>query len=168
MLQIQANTRLSHTPPSTSLCFTQAALNDCRSSNLVFRVKNGADDVRLSVEDRGVDSPGHRKRVLDPRYLEIASGLNDDWGAMKMFALADETLGRASPEEIPFLACPSQGPIPFNVQYGDWSLEARGIHSVPNSLKIIHSEGIHVPLMRKPRFLRFEVLHDISFDRIRP
>lgn len=75
-----ANGTLTHTPPSTWLCYTGTGASGAASSNLIGGWGNGlpfySDDDYLSlwVTEGGSDQTGHRRWILDPFLGKIAYG----------------------------------------------------------------------------------------------
>lgn len=83
-LVIAANKKLNHHPDSSWDCFTEDALTGCSSSNIY--IFSGGDPLSVPSEsiinaymtDKGVDSLGHRRWLIDPWLAHISFGRVDD------------------------------------------------------------------------------------------
>lgn len=107
---------LSHTPPQTWACWTQAGADAANRSNL-YLGRSGASAVAGYMDDEGVPSLGHRRWILFPPQVQIGTGSTD-------FTNALDVVGGfgprpASPE---YVAWPPPGFVPYQVVYNTWSL----------------------------------------------
>jgi uncharacterized protein YkwD len=59
------NGSISHTPPSSWRCYSEAGAMGAASSNLAIGTRDAADAIDLFVGDAGVPSLGHRRWVLN-------------------------------------------------------------------------------------------------------
>lgn len=73
---------LSHDPPPSWKCYSSEGAEGAGSSNL-YLGSSGASAMLGYVEDRGVESLGHRHWLLDPGAIEFGSG--STWGSNALY-----------------------------------------------------------------------------------
>ncbi|MGK0362920.1 MAG: hypothetical protein ACI9U2_005242 [Bradymonadia bacterium] len=134
---LKALGRLDHAPPDSTACYdpVQAA----GRSNLA--IGGGmADSVDLYVDDRGVDTLGHRRWVLEPGLGATAFGISGRYSCMDVFTGG----GDAS---VPFIAWPPPGYMPLDGAAGEWSISLWGRRVTPDSvLRIDTGDGTSTQL----------------------
>ncbi|MXP09826.1 CAP domain-containing protein [Pseudoblastomonas halimionae] len=134
-LMMVANNALSHDPPSSWSCWTQAGRDAAASGNLAFRSGSFGQNFMVfagwmdEVDNLSIDSVGHRRWILDPFLTHTAFGrvVTSSGGGgyrsasvMRVFDLA--TSG-ATPSGLPDWYAYPQGDYP--AKYYD----TRAIHS---------------------------------------
>ena len=115
------NLQLSHTPPQSWDCWSQQAYDGCNSSNIHVGWAKGSDlsqeesseIVDSFMRDKGVDSIGHRRWLLDPWLGHISFGRADYTDGNGTFVLGaaikvihDDTPDVANLLDIDFVAYP--------------------------------------------------------------
>lgn len=113
--------QLSHTPPQSWDCWSQQAYDGCNSSNIHVGWAKGSDlsqeesseIVDSFMRDKGVDSIGHRRWLLDPWLGHISFGRADYTDGNGTFVLGaaikvihDDTPDVADLLDIDFVAYP--------------------------------------------------------------
>ena len=134
-----ANGGLEHHPAAGSLCYTSDAATACGSSNLAMGTRNGADDITLYIDDRGIDSLGHRRWCLNPTGYEYGLGRKYNYGALKTFYTRSGDY-----EDIPMNAYPPQGPFPVELIPPDWSFNLNSkvmMNKAPKSVTVKRNDG---------------------------
>lgn len=119
-LMIKANNNLSHNPPTSWTCYTEAGKEAAASGNIAL----GASDVQnmdLWMEDGGTGNErvGHRRWILFSNASKFGFGSTDRSGTLWVINNdADFILPAGTPE---FIAWPPQGYVPKQVVYPRWS-----------------------------------------------
>lgn len=76
-LMMDANSALSHEPPTTWLCYSAAGATAAGSSDLSLgtpSLNQGIGGIRLYITDQGITTLGHRRWVLYSRLAVVGSG----------------------------------------------------------------------------------------------
>lgn len=116
-LMMKSNGTLSHSPPNTWSCYSEAGKEGAGNS-LLTQTKN-AEAVDSYIRDQGSDNGpvGHRRWLLWPKLQEIGIGNTDATNAVWV-------LGNAGtpPADTPdFIAWPPEGHSPKQLAYQRWS-----------------------------------------------
>lgn len=129
-LMFSANQMLSHSPPSSWLCWTQAGADAAGNSNIALGFGNdaaaGPGAVDLYMDDGGTNNTaaGHRRWVQYPPQVQMASGsipYNPQWASNALWVLGAFGTRPPTPSGV---AWPSRGYVPWQVLPGDsnrWS-----------------------------------------------
>ncbi|MCB9544411.1 MAG: hypothetical protein H6706_00785 [Myxococcales bacterium] len=104
---------LSHDPPPGTRCYDP--IQSAGQSNLA-QGTGMADSVDLYVGDRGVDSLGHRRWVLEPGLSGTAFGQRGVFGCMDVSQVGE---ARVLPDAV---AWPPAGFVPVAAAEGRWSI----------------------------------------------
>jgi uncharacterized protein YkwD len=124
-LLMAANSRLSHAPGTDWRCYTAAGKAGAGSSNLAGGM-DGPEAIDAYMDDGGGNNApvGHRRWILHPPRLEMASGDVPGWNALYVFGKTG-----ARPSGVNFVAYPSPGFFPRDLlpRSRRWSF------SVPNA-----------------------------------
>jgi uncharacterized protein YkwD len=123
-LMMSANGTLSHTPPRSWRCWTQAGAANARRSNLALSYPSitSAGLVQLYMSDPGAGNGavGHRRWLLNPASTVMGNGSTDTANAMTV--IGPTAAGRPNPT---WVSWPSAGYFPSSLEPGGrWSLSA--------------------------------------------
>lgn len=110
------NGRLDHDPPESWHCYSNAGAMGARTSNLALGVWASADTIDLYIEDRGVDSLGHRRWVLSGSLGRVGIGFAGNAGCLSVFDASGSTDRR-------WIAWPPPGPVPSETTQAWWSFQ---------------------------------------------
>jgi len=108
-LIMKANTTMSHTPSSSSQCYSDEGYRGSSSSDLYagYRNNDPAKEVVEWIDDSSnastVSAVGHRRWLLNPFSLYMSYGQIEGWSALKVFNFGDSASGTAN---IDFIAFP--------------------------------------------------------------
>ena len=134
------NSRLSHTPESSSLCYTAGAYTAASTSNLALGTQSSAQTIDLYINDNGVASLGHRRWVLHNTNSQYGLGFRRRAGVMKVIGVLK------NPSYSPlFVAYPGPGPFPIKLIYRQWSIHANGLTS-NSTVTLTRNDGINIPI----------------------
>lgn len=111
------NGSLSHSPPESWRCYTAAGAAGAGSSNLALGTSNSADTIDLYVDDRGVDSLGHRRWVLNGPLGRVGIGFAGNAGCLSVFDTSASTTRT-------WIAWPPPGPAPRETTSAWWSFQS--------------------------------------------
>jgi Cysteine-rich secretory protein family len=121
-LMMAANGQLSHGPPNSWKCYSDAGKSGAGSSNLAGG-NDGPDAMDAYMRDNGGNNApvGHRRWMLYPPRLEMASGDVPNWNALFVFG---KTGSRpSSPNFVPY---PNPGFFPRPLNSLRWSFSMSG------------------------------------------
>lgn len=126
-LMMSANNSLSHSPPSTWLCYTAAGAEGASKSNLGLG-HSGAEGVSEgAIREAGSNNApvGHRRWVLYPQTTRMGVGdvpaTGNQYSGTAVW-VQDGNFGAARPTvRDTFVAWPPKGYVPYNVVYPRWS-----------------------------------------------
>jgi hypothetical protein len=126
-LMMSANGALSHTPPTSWLCYTAEGAAGAGSSNIALGIRGvGAIDGYMSDPGAGNTAVGHRRWILYPPRSGMATGdipsVTGNWPANTLYVFGPTTTRPATPNGI---AWPAAGFVPYqNLPSGSnrWSL----------------------------------------------
>ena len=130
-LLMYANQQLSHTPPNTWTCWTQAGRDAAEASNLSLG-SLGWDAVHAQMIDNGDNNApvGHRRWLLYPQTQEMGTGdLPATAGDSATNALWHDDNRRFAPRPATresFVAWPPPGHVPHPVVAPRWSFSYPG------------------------------------------
>ncbi|HEY3178495.1 MAG TPA: CAP domain-containing protein [Casimicrobiaceae bacterium] len=113
-LMMSANNALSHTPPSTWLCYSELGANGAMSSNIALGIR-GVDAIDAYMDDYGTNNPavGHRRWVLFPPRASMTTGDISEGSqrpANALFVFGTQAPRPATPNGI---AWPPAGVVPY-------------------------------------------------------
>jgi hypothetical protein len=109
-LMMRANNDLSHTPPTTWLCYTQAGADAAGSSNISGGQAVSSVDAYM-IDDRNPTTLGHRRWVLSNSLGPIGIGGTDKASCMN-------TLDGTGKAGKAWMAWPAAGTIPLQALNG--------------------------------------------------
>ncbi len=125
---------ISHYPPTSSPCWTQAGYDGAKSSNLGLGV-HGVNAVSAYVMDSGSNNAivGHRWWLLHPMLKTVTSGDIPASAGKSSGNSLNVTSNYSSPPSAArdgFVAWPPPGYVPDDVIYPRWSVMAYGYGTV--------------------------------------
>lgn len=139
-----ANNSLSHTPPNTWLCYTDAGAGASAKSNL-YQGQMGWGAVEGYINE--ADDLGHRRWVLFPALQRFGTG--DIPGTTPYNALYVIT-GDAPPATITmrdgFTAWPPKGFVPYKFAFPVWSFSLAGADFSGATVAVTDGTGANVPV----------------------
>ncbi len=114
---MKANSQLSHTPPNTWTCWTQAGYDGANTSNLAMG-SHGSNSVTLFMTDNGTNNKavGHRRWILHSAKTQFSYGTTD--ATMSLGCIGTAGGNTLIPE---FIAYPPKGFMPQNLVFARWS-----------------------------------------------
>lgn len=125
-LMMEANSQLSHSPPSSWSCYTADGATAAGSANLALG-NAGPNAVRAYIADSGTASLGHRRWVLYSRLGEVGTG--DTTRANALWVFGGTVAAPASIAETG-VAWPARGYVPWTSKVADpshpWSFSLPG------------------------------------------
>jgi hypothetical protein len=136
-LIFSANQNLSHDPPSSWICWTQAGHDGAGNSNIALGYGNnaaaGTGAVDLYMDDLGTNNTavGHRRWVLYPPQAQMDSGsipYNPQWAANALWVFAGWGSRPPTPNGVTW---PSRGYVPWQLlpaQSNRWSFSWPNAH----------------------------------------
>jgi len=116
-LMMHANNALSHGPPKTWKCYTDAGAKSAGSSNLALGTKTIPAAIDLFIADPGTPSLGHRRWCLNPPLGKTGFGAFGKGGAMHAF-------GKGNSYAPAYVTYPAPGPYPAALVKGPWSFSS--------------------------------------------
>jgi hypothetical protein len=145
-LMMRANNTLSHMPPTTWTCYTQAGADAAGSSNISGG--QAVSSVDLYMTDPGnATTLGHRRWVLSNSLGPIGIGGTDKASCM-------HTLGGTGKAGKPWMAWPAEGSIPIqamtasrnqSVDKTGWSIQSEKI-DLTNAMVTVTVDGASQPV----------------------
>jgi len=123
-LIMNANSDLSHSPPTNWLCWTQAGSNGAGSSNLALGAHaSGAISLYMIDPGGGNEPAGHRRWILYSRATKFGTGSTSSNAANALFVFGPT----ATPPSLPaFIAYPCEGFFPRSLTPTRWSFGIPG------------------------------------------
>ena len=114
---MKANSQLSHTPPNTWTCWTQAGYDGANTSNLAMG-SHGSNSVTLFMTDNGANNKavGHRRWILHSAKTQFSYGTTD--ASMSLGCIGTAGGNTLIPE---YIAYPPKGYVPQNLVFARWS-----------------------------------------------
>ena len=123
-LMMSVNNQLSHSPPSTWICYSTDGYDAAQHSNLALGA-DGWDAINLYFADYGTGSVGHRRWIIYPQTQHMGTGdlPNDGAGrAANALWIMDEHLWDPRPStREEYVAWPPPGYVPYQVVCPYWS-----------------------------------------------
>ncbi|MCU0443231.1 MAG: CAP domain-containing protein [Bacteroidia bacterium] len=151
-LMMKANNALSHFPPTSWSCYTQAGADAARNGNIAF----GASDVNnidLWIEDEGNNNTevGHRRWMLYSRASDFGFGCTNNTATL--WVINSNSLSNPIPANTPeFIAWPPKGFIPKQVVYPRWSFSIPApsypfqVDFTNTTVTMTNAAGVQIPL----------------------
>lgn len=156
-LVMSTNNSLSHTPPSSWNCWSQAAYDAASSSNIAIG-SNGAQAVTNYVYDNGSNNAavGHRRWILHPQTQNMGTGdvpsgtFNGSSvsSANSIWVFDSHTYDTRPPVRDDFIAWPPKGYVPYPVVYGRWSLSHTQAN-FSNASVTVSKGGVNIPVSKE-------------------
>lgn len=119
-LMMEANSQLSHAPPSTWACYSADGAEAASKSNIALGYSNGPQTIVGYIVDPGGNNTavGHRSWILDPLRKTMGSGTTARGNALWV-------IGGSHPasNNLPVVAWPPSGYFPVQLEpAGRWSV----------------------------------------------
>lgn len=140
-LMQDANSQLSHNPPTTWSCYTSLGASGCGSSNLALGyTASSAITAFIKDEGSGNQVVGHRRWILHSRKQYFSYGSTN--GAMALYVFRSDTNS-----VIPsFIAYPPKGYIPYTLVPSRWSLSIPNANFSGATVSMTNAAGTAVPV----------------------
>ncbi len=148
-LMMEANGSLSHSPPTTWICYTDAGKSAAGKSDiaLAFPTINPVKSVDLYMKDPGDSNQaaGHRRWILNPPTSSMAFGMTTAASAIQVIGLSQDNT--ANPAWVQW---PSDGYFPDAIEpNGRWSLSSgNNTASFTNATVTVTHNGTNVPVTK--------------------
>jgi len=140
-LMMDANSQLSHSPPTSWTCYSADGATAAGSSNLALG-NAGPNAVRAYIADSGTTSLGHRRWVLYSRLGEVGTG--DTTRANVLWVFGGTVAAPASVAETG-VAWPARGYVPWTSKVADpshpWSFSLPGADFSGASVAMSNDQG---------------------------
>ena len=140
-LMMDANSQLSHSPPTSWSCYTADGATAAGSSNLALG-NAGPNAVRAYTADSGTSSLGHRRWVLYSRLGEVGTG--DTTRANSLWVFGGTVTAPATVAETG-VAWPARGYVPWTTKVADpshpWSFSLPGADFSGASVTMSNDQG---------------------------
>ena len=143
-LIMRANNQLSHTPPSSWLCWTSTGYTGAGSSNLSLG-NHSVNAVMSQIRDDGANnsSAGHRRWILYSPRTKFSYGTTSNTMALYVFISGSNT-------QIPeYIAYPPKGYVPQQLVFNRWSFGKPGANFSAATVTMTGPSG-NVPLTVNP------------------
>ena len=160
-LMISAQGDLSHYPDTDWACYTVEGSQGAGSSNLSLGV-SGLASIDGYVQDPGPNNihVGHRQWILYPKLTtmgtgDIPHGSQRDWPANALYVTnVDWSLPGEVREERGFVAWPSPGFVPPEVNWTRWSFSLEGADFSAASVEVVDDAGtVEAAVINRDRFV---------------
>jgi uncharacterized protein YkwD len=144
-LIMEANSNLSHFPPSTWRCWTSTGQSAAGASNLALGRSGAAAMVEFTFDSgAGNEFTGHRRMLLYPPQRVMGNGATSRADALLVHGTTLDPTD-TGPEWMPW---PIAGYFPVQLEpFGRWSLSAAGADFSSASVSVRRG-GVSVPLRR--------------------
>lgn len=125
-LMMSANNTLSHQPPTSWLCYTDAGAQAAKNSNLSLG-SMGPQSITGLMEDGGTNNAavGHRRWILFPPTAVMGSGSvagTELLPATTALWVFDDSMNNPHPAtREPFVSWPPSGFVPYQLIFPRWS-----------------------------------------------
>jgi hypothetical protein len=162
-LIMRANNMLSHTPPNTWLCWTQAGSDAADQSNISGGPAVSSVDLYMT-DDGNPTTLGHRRWMLSNSLGPIGIGGTDRASCM-------HTVGGTGKAGKPWMAWPPAGTIPLQALTGahgasvdttGWSIQSDSI-DLSNAVVTVTSDGAAQPVMLTQLLPNYGTKYAIDF-----
>jgi hypothetical protein len=164
-LMMRANNMISHTPPTTWLCYTADGANAAGSSNVSSGQAVSSVDLYM-IDPGNPTTLGHRRWVLSNSLGPIGIGGSDRASCMW-------TLSGTGKAGKPWMAWPSPGVIPLaalmpqargmTVDQTGWSIQSDSIN-LANAQVTVTSDGASLPVTVTQLDANFGARYAIRFN----
>jgi hypothetical protein len=138
---MEANSSLSHSPPTTWTCYTADGKTAAGSSNLALG-NAGPFAVRAYIADKGVASLGHRRWLLYSALGEVGTG--DTSRANTMWVFGGTVTAPASAKAAG-IAWPPRGYVPLSNKVAEpthpWSFSLPGANFSGATVSMANDQG---------------------------
>ncbi len=129
---------LSHAPPPTWTCYTTAGAQAAAASNLARH--NAVISIERYIQDSGTPGVGHRRWLLYPFATEMGMGSTNNSSAIWVVGDFDP------PAVIPdFVAYPSPGYFPEELEYPFWSFSVTNADFTNTSITLTNENNETIP-----------------------
>lgn len=153
-LMMSVNRALSHTPPSSWLCYSDLGASGAGSANLYLGAYNW-NAITGYIQDPGTGNyaVGHRRWILYPQTQEMGTGdipPVSGYPSANALVVFDSHLWEQRPvTRDEFVAWPPPGYVPYPVVFGRWSFSYANANF--NSATVsMTSGGINIPVSQSP------------------
>jgi len=140
-LMMEANSSLSHSPPSTWTCYTADGKTAAGSSNLALG-NAGPYAVRAYIADTGVTSLGHRRWLLFSELGEVGTGDTTRANTMWVF---DGKVAPPASAKAAGIAWPPRGFVPLTNKVAEpthpWSFSLPGANFSGATVSMTNDQG---------------------------
>jgi uncharacterized protein YkwD len=153
-LMMSVNGQLSHTPPSSWQCYSDAGREGAGSSNLYLGVY-GWNAITGYMRDPGSGNyfAGHRRWILYPQTQQMGTGdippVSGHWPSNALWVFDANIWGPRPDTRDEFVAWPPRGYVPYQVVFARWSF-AYPNADFSNATVTMSSGGSNVPLTQSP------------------
>lgn len=141
-LMMHASNKLSHSPDTSFMCYTQGGDDAAGSSNLALGL-HGANAITAYMRDAGGGNvaAGHRRWILYPRAGEFGHG--STFRASAVWVIGSRT----NPAISHFVSYPAPGFFPAPLVFPRWSFSYPGADFSNATVTMTDSAGNNIPLM---------------------
>lgn len=153
-LMMSINRALSHTPPTSWLCYSDLGYSGASSANLYLGIY-GWDAIDGYIMDPGDGNyfVGHRRWVLYPQTEEMGTGdippVNGYPSAQALVVFDDHLWEPRPTTREAFVAWPPPGYVPYNVVFRRWSFSyAQADYS--SATVSMSTAGSNIPVVQSP------------------
>jgi uncharacterized protein YkwD len=125
-LMMSVNGQLSHSPPTSWLCYTDEGAEAAGSSNLYLGIY-GSTAITGFIKDSGGGNyaVGHRRWILYPQTEWMGTGdipsMGSYWSSNALWVFDDNIWGPRPQTREEYVAWPPPGYIPYQVVFPRWS-----------------------------------------------
>ncbi len=146
-LMMEANGKLSHEPPTSWKCYTNAGAATAGKSDLALTPGSTIKPVqaiKLYMDDGGSNNyaVGHRRWLLNPQTAVMAFGMTKSASAVQVIGLRQSTTSN-NPMWAPW---PSNGYFPNTIEpNGRWSISSRDSTCFANATVSVKRNGVTIP-----------------------
>jgi uncharacterized protein YkwD len=153
-LMMSANSNLSHDPPNSWDCYSEAGHSGASSANLALGWYGwNVIDGYMKDPGDGNYAVGHRRWILYPQTREMGSGdipYGNGYPSSNALVVFDSHLWEPRPAtREAFVAWPPPGYVPYTVIYGRWSFAYPGANFNSATVRM-SSEGRSIPIVQSP------------------
>lgn len=140
-LIMSANGQLSHNPPSSWLCWTQAGADGAAASNIALGY-HSVNAVTAFINDFGTGNEmvGHRRWILHSRKQSFSYGSTGD--AMALYVFRNDT-NTIVPD---YIAYPPKGYVPQSLVFTRWSFSIPNANFAAATVTMTGPGGAAIPL----------------------
>ena len=153
-LMMSVNSQLSHDPPASWLCYSDAGHDGAGNSNLYLGVY-GWNAITGYMRDPGGGNyfAGHRRWILYPQTQEMGAGdippVSGHWSSNALWVFDSHMWGPRPATRDEFVAWPPRGYVPYQVVFARWSF-AYPSANFSNVTVSMTSNGSNVSLTLSP------------------